>query len=269
MDLHLPRRSGVRLLFTALLLATGLAAPALADDERPAATETQSDSSSSSGPDFLFGRPRAAISLSGTWLVPRASGELFRFVGDQLTIDKSDFRRPAFTGTVGIPITPQFDVVSDFEVSARSVGSEYRRFVKPDRSEITQTTTFNQAALAVGVRYLPIGRGQEISKYAFLPRRVVPYVGAGASFAHYEFVQMGQFVDFVDLSSFSHTFASRGWSVGPHVDAGADLQIWRMFFVNVSARYAWGHHELGPDFVGFDGIDLSGFRSSSGITIVF
>src|SRR5215470_8241865 len=111
MDLHLLRRSGVRFLFTALLLATSLAAPALADDERPAATESQSDSSSS-GPDFLFGRPRAAISLSGTWLVPRASGELFRFVGDQLTIDKSDFRRPAFTGTVGIPITPQFDVVS-------------------------------------------------------------------------------------------------------------------------------------------------------------
>jgi len=39
--------------------------------------------------------------------------------------------------------------------------------------------------------------------------------------------------------------------------------------VNVGARYAWGHAKLSSDFVDFDGIDLSGFRTSTGITIVF
>lgn len=259
----------MRLLFAAFLIATGLASPAFADGTSPASTGPQSTPSSSGGPDFLFGHPRASISLGGTWIVPRASGDLFTFVGNQLTLNRSNFRRLGFTGAVGIRIAPRFDVVSDIDVSARSVGSEYRQYVKADRSEITQTTKFNQAAFAVGARYFPIGRGQDISKYAFLPRRVVPYVGAGASIAHYTFLQTGDFVDFVDLSIFNHTFSSDGWAVGPHVDTGADVQIWRMFFVNVGARYTWGHAKLSSDFVGFDGIDLSGFRSSTGMTIVF
>jgi len=259
----------MRLLFAAFLIAIGVAAPALADDDPSSPAEPQNTPSLTGGPDFLFGRPRATISFNGTWVVPRAGGDLFTFVGNQLTINRSDFRRTGFTGAVGIRVTPQLDVVSDVEISARSIGSEYRQYVKADRSEITQTTKFNQAAVAVGARYFPIGRGQDISKYAFLPRRVVPYVGAGASFTHYTFSQVGEFVDYVDLSIFSHSFSSDGWAVGPHVDTGADVQIWRMFFVNVGARYGWGHAKLGADFVGFDGIDLSGFRSSTGITIVF
>jgi hypothetical protein len=259
----------MRLLFAAFLIAIGVAAPALADDDPSSPAEPQNTPSLTGGPDFLFGHPRASISFNGTWVVPRAGGDLFTFVGNQLTINRSDFRRTGFTGAVGIRVTPQLDVVSDVEISARSIGSEYRQYVKADRSEITQTTKFNQAAVAVGARYFPIGRGQDISKYAFLPRRVVPYVGAGASFTHYTFSQVGEFVDYVDLSIFSHSFSSDGWAVGPHVDTGADVQIWRMFFVDVGARYGWGHAKLSSDFVGFDGIDLSGFRSSTGITIVF
>src|SRR6185369_2325436 len=259
----------MRLLFAAFLIAIGVAAPALADDAPSSPAEPQNTPSLPGGPDFLFGRPRASISFSGTWVVPRAGGDLFTFVGNQLTINRSDFRRTGFTGAVGIRVTPQLDVVSDFEVSVRSIGSEYRQYVKADRSEIAQTTRFNQSAFAVGARYFPIGRGQDISKYAFVPRRVVPYVGAGASFVHYTFSQAGEFVDYVDLSIFSHSFSSNGWAVGPHIDTGADLQIWRMFFVNVGARYAWGHAKLSSDFVDFDGIDLSGFRTSTGITIVF
>jgi hypothetical protein len=141
--------------------------------------------------------------------------------------------------------------------------------VKADRSEITQTTAFGQAGVALGVRYLPLGRGQDVSKYAFLPRRVAPYVGGGLTFVRYTFQQQGEFVDFVDLSIFAHSFASDGWSVGSHLDAGADVQIWRMFFLSVGARYAWAHAGLSQDFVGFDGIDLAGLKSSTGVTIVF
>src|SRR5215470_17640482 len=259
----------MRLLFAAFLIAIGVAAPALADEAPPLPAEPQSTPSPSGGPDFLFGRPRASIAFSGTWVAPRAGGDLFTFVGNQLTINRSDFRRAGFTGAVGIRITPRLDVVSDIEVSARSVGSNYRQYVKADRSEIAQTTKFNQGAFAVGARYFPVGRGQDISRYAFLPRRVVPYVGAGASLQHYSFLQTGEFVDFVDLSIFNHTFSSDGWAIGPHVETGADLHIWRMFFLSVGARYTWGHAKLSSDFVGFDGIDLSGFRSSTGITIVF
>src|SRR5262245_1025357 len=44
------------------------------------------------GPDFFFGPPRGWFAVRGGWLYPRAEGDLFTFVGDQLTIDQSDFR---------------------------------------------------------------------------------------------------------------------------------------------------------------------------------
>jgi hypothetical protein len=42
-----------------------------------------------------------------------------------------------------------------------------------------------------------------------------------------------------------------------------------MFFLDVAVRYAWAHSALDRDFEGFDGIDLAGFKSSTGLTIVF
>src|SRR5262245_796192 len=258
----------MRLIFTAFLVVLCAVSPARADDETTQAPEGEC-SSAGGWPDFLFGRPKAWISLSGTWLVPRAGGDLFTFVGDQLTVERSDFRSPAFTGSFGIPLPGRLDVVGDVEIGHHVVPSEYRAYVKANRSSITQTTQFDQVALGAGIRYLPIGRGQTISRFAFLPRRITPFVGAGASIVHYNFLQRGEFVDFVDLSIFSHTFKSTGWSVGPHVDGGADLQIWRMFFLTAAVRYAWAHSTLSRDFEGFDGIDLAGFKRSTGVTIVF
>jgi hypothetical protein len=258
----------MRLIVTAFLVALCGVGAARAENEPSPATEAQSPAGGG-GPDFLFGRPKAWISLSGTWLVPRAGGDLFTFVADRLTLERSDFRTPAFTGSVGVALPRRLDVVGDVEIGHHVVPSEDRAYVKDDRSSITQTTQFDQATLGVGVRYLPMGRGQTISRYAFLPRRVTPFVGAGASFVHYNFLQRGEFVDYVDRSIFNHVFKSAGWSVGPHVDGGADLQIWRMFFLSASVRYAWAHSALSRDFEGFDGIDLAGFKSSTGVTIVF
>jgi len=237
-------------------------------DDRPAGAAQVSAADDDSA-DFLFGRPHAWVAFSGTWLVPRANGDLFSFFSDQLTLKRSDFSAPAFIASFGIPIARQLEVVGDFEVSSHEVGSEYRRYVKADRSEIRQTTQLGQGGIAVGVRYLPLGRGQAISRFAFVPRRVVPYVGAGLNFGHYNLAQHGEFVDFVDLSIFNSSFQSDGWTVGSQVETGADLQIWRMLYFNAGIRYVWAHAKLSDDFVGFDGIDLSGLKTSTGLVIVF
>ena len=47
------------------------------------------------------------------------------------------------------------------------------------------------------------------------------------------------------------------------------VQIYRALFLNVGARYAWVHSGLDKTFVGFDGIDLTGFKGSTGVTVVF
>jgi hypothetical protein len=40
-------------------------------------------------------------------------------------------------------------------------------------------------------------------------------------------------------------------------------------FAAVEGRYVWSSATLGSDFVDFDPIDLAGFRTSVGITVVF
>jgi hypothetical protein len=254
----------------ALCLALPVAGTAFgADDNQTSNANQSSTAPSQSAGDFLFGRPHGWASLNGTWLFPRASGDLFTFIGDRLTVDRSDFRARAAGGALGVSVAPRLDVVTEIDVSRHTIGSEYRDYVKPDRSSIAQTTRFNQSTVAAGIRFSPTGRGREVSRYAFIPRRVTPYVGAGLNLVYYTFAQHGQFVDFVDLKIFNDSFTSSGWAAGPYLQAGADVQVWRRLFMNASARYAWTHASLDSDFVGFHGIDLAGFKGSTGISVVF
>ena len=262
-----PRATAFLAVVSLALTASGTAVRA---DDGQASSATQSASpSGQSSPDFLFGSPRGWVSISGTWLFPRAGGDLFSFISDRLTVDHSDFRARAISGALGVSMTSRFDVVTQLEISRHAIASEYRDFVKPDRSPIAQTTKLDQSTIAVGVRFLPAGRGRDVSRYAFIPRRVTPYVGAGLNVVNYAFAQRGQFVDFVDLKIFNDAFTSNGWTGGPYTQIGADLQVWRRLFVNVDGRYVWGHSSLDSDFVGFHGIDLAGFRGSTGISVVF
>jgi hypothetical protein len=262
-----PRATSFLAVVSLALTVSGTAVRA-EDGQTSSATQSASPSPQSS-PDFLFGPPHGWASLSGTWLFPRAGGDLFSFIGDRLTVDRSDFRARAIGAALGVSVMSRFDVVTQLEISRHTIASEYRDFVKPDRSPIAQTTRLDQSTFAVGGRFLPAGRGRDVSRYAFIPRRVTPYVGAGLNVVRYVFAQRGQFVDFVDLKIFNDVFTSNGWAAGPYTQAGADLQVWRRLFVNVDGRYAWVHSSLDSDFVGFHGIDLAGFKGSTGVSVVF
>jgi hypothetical protein len=208
------RRSSVRVVTVAATtsIALTLATSVLYAQAGPAPAQNPFTSApDQKAPDFLFGRPRGWVSLSATWLFPRASGDLFSFVIDRLTIERSDFHAQAVSGAVGVSVTPHIDVATEIEVSRRAIGSEYRDFVKPDRSPIAQTTSLNQSTIVVGVRFLPLGRGREVSRYAFIPRRFTPYVGVGLNLTYYALAQDGEFVDFTNLNIFSDSFKSEGW----------------------------------------------------------
>ncbi len=57
-------------------------------------------------PDFLFGAPRGSFGVRGSWVFARAGSDLFDFVQQHLTLDKSDFNAPAFGFDGGVPLTP-------------------------------------------------------------------------------------------------------------------------------------------------------------------
>jgi hypothetical protein len=240
-----------------------------ADDAAVAPAAQQSPAPFPRTPDFLIGAPRARLSVRGSWVMPRAGGELFTFVGDQLTFEPSDLRSRGIAADLAIALGPRVDLVTGVERSRRSTGSEYRQFVASNGQPITQTTRLQQTGVTLGLRYLPLGSGRRISRLAFIPRRITPYVGAGAMASLYNFSQRGQFVDFADRSIFTDAFVSDGWTFGPFVHGGAELQVWKRLSVSVDGRYNWLHGALDSDFSGFDGIDLAGFRASTGFGIAF
>ena len=50
---------------------------------------------------------------------------------------------------------------------------------------------------------------------------------------------------------------------------GVDLQIYRGLYGTVQGRYTKAAGKLASDFIDFDPIDLSGFRLSAGINVLF
>lgn len=222
-------------------------------------------------PDFLFARPDASIAVRGNWVFARAGSDLFDFVQRELTIDEGDFNTAAFATDLGIVLTPRADVVVGFEVNRASVASEYRRFVDNNRLPIQQTTSLTEANLSGSLRFALTPRGHEISRLVWVPRMVVPYVGAGAGMLWYQFRQVGDFVDALDprLAVFSDQFQARGWTPSAHVFGGVDVKLYRRWFLTLDGRYLWAAGELGRDFENFDPIDLAGLRFGAGLNVLF
>ena len=245
-----------RSLFLSVLLVASLVPPALAQQPQ-------------SSPDFLFGPPRGSVGVRGGWLFERAGSDLFQFVQDELTVDKKDFNSPALAVDVGVSLSSRADALFGFELGSASTSSEYRRFVDNRRLPINQDTRLRQVNLSGSLKLAVTPRGQEVSRFAWIPSTVTPYIGAGGGALWYEFHQTGDFVDFADLSVFSDTFRSSGWTPSAHVFGGVDVKVSRRLFLTGEGRYLWSHAELGRDFSGFDPIDLTGFKVTAGVNYIF
>jgi hypothetical protein len=219
--------------------------------------------------NFLFRQPRGAVSVRGAVLIPREDSEIFTFVQDQLTIDPGDFIGPGFVTDVSFLLTPRLDVAASFDFAQQTVSSEYRDFVDNDLLPIEQETTLRQTGLTASIRFSLIRRGRAVGRYAWVPARVQPYVGAGGGLLFWEFKQVGDFVDFQDNRVFPDTFLASGTAPSAHVLGGADIQLYKRLFFVAEGRYTWASDDLEGDFVGFDPIDLSGLRLSAGINFVF
>jgi hypothetical protein len=220
--------------------------------------------------DFMFGRPHGSLSLRGSWVFARAGSDLFDFVTDQLTLESGDFNAPAIGGELGIVITPRLEALAGVEMSSTSERpSEYRRFIDNNAQPITQETKLETVSLTGSLRIALTPRGRSISRLAWIPNGLTPYVGAGAGAMRYEFLQRGDFVDFVDLSVFPDVFQSTGWAPSAHAFGGVDLQIYRRLYVQFEGRYTWAKGTLSRDFVDFDPIDLAGFRTAAGVSLLF
>ena len=250
---------------TALIL---LASPAFAGEQGPPASST-AQSSASAPPDFLLGRPRAAIGLRGSWLKASANSDVFDFVTDTLSIDKSDFNTGSFGVEFAINVNPRLDIVGAWDMNRMSHPSDYRLLEDNRGLPIEQVTELGQYNLTASAKFALLPRGNQISRLAWIPRTFVPYVGVGGGYGHYSFRQNGDFVDYSDNHVFSDTFTSDGWSPTVHVLGGTDIRVYRHMTLSFEGKYSWQHADLSSDFINFAPIDLGGFRFGAGLHLTF
>jgi hypothetical protein len=258
-----------RLLLMALSMMA--MAPGLASAEGPSPTPAPvAAPQRSPAPDFFFAPPRGSFSVRGSWDVLQANSDWFGFVRQQLTLDRGDFSLFGIAGDVNVSLTPRFDLVVGADYFGQSTDSEYRDFVDNLRQPIQQTTRLREGSVTGGVRYALRERGRAISSLAWIPTRIVPYVGGGGGFIWYNLEQYGDFVDFTDFSVFGDLLPSNGIGPTAYVQAGADVQLVKRLYVTFDARYKWAKSQL-DDVVwtGFDPLNLGGVKLSTGLSFSF
>jgi len=219
-------------------------------------------------PDFLFGRPDGTIGIRASWLSGRTGSDWYDFVTDQLTLERKNFNGPGIGTDIGITLGSRVDLMLGFDYNQSTNASEYRRLVDNNRLPIEQTTVLRNSNFTGGLKFALTERGRDVGRLAWVPRKTVPYFGAGGGVMWFQLRQNGDFVDYIDSSIFSDVFESKGWTPTAHVFGGVDVRVLRRAYVTFDARYTWASADLGRDWIDFDPLDLSGLRLSAGFNFI-
>jgi len=252
-------------LWVIVVLGLALAGDAGAQDNRPPPAPVTDFGKA----DFLFGRPRGSVGFRGNWLFARAQSDWYAFVTDQLSLSKKDFNAPGFAADVGWGVSRRADAVVGLEFNRAKKESEYRHFVDNNRLPINQTTRMSSVGLTGSLKFALVERGLEVSRLAWVPKHIVPFVGGGGGALRYDLQQFGDFVDFRTSGIFASTLRSAGWAPVAQAFGGVDVLVLKRVYVTLDARYQWSKGTLGNDWVDFEPIDLSGFKLAAGASILF
>lgn len=222
-----------------------------------------------SGDGFLFAAPRVNLTFHGGVAQPLARSDLFSFTTDELTLGRSDFRSGNFGLDLATRLSPRTELVIGFDWSRSDARSEFRDWVDNNNLPIEQSTFFSRTPFTVNLRYFLADRGQQVGSLAWIPARVVPFVGVGAGLIRYQFEQAGDFIDTGTLNVYADRLTAEGWSSALQASAGAQWNLNQRLMLTGEVRYLNGSGDPGRpsgDFVGYK-LDLSSVTTLLGITL--
>lgn len=223
------------------------------------------------GDGYLFKRPIGSVALRVGAARPNATGSVFDFAADQLTLGPNQYLGLAYAADVVFNLTPRAEVVIGVGLNKRRLGSEYRDWVDNDDKEIEQQTRFDRAPVTVGLRWNLLPAGRKVSRLAWVPNKVVPYVAAGGGTMYWRFRQEGDFVDFQDNTRpvFRAIIEDRGWTAAGYAATGVTWGLGTITSLNTELRYDLASAPLRGDFEGFNNIGLSGVGLTAGLAFRF
>ena len=221
------------------------------------------------GNGFLFGAPMGSLAIRGGWALPRAHSDLFAFTTENLTLNRGDFGSPDIEADLAFRVVARTELVISSGLSGMRRRSEFRHFIDNNDLPIEQTTVFRRIPLTVGVKQYLTSTGRSIGRFAWIPSRVTPFVGAGGGVMYYKFEQRGDFINFQTTDVFPGIYSSDGWTGTGYANAGLDYSLGPRFALTSEARYIWSHAQLSRDFIGFENLDLSGLSTTIGFAVRF
>ena len=217
---------------------------------------------------FLFGTPDGTLTFRGGYARPTAGSDLFGFATSELTLAKGDFAGLELGADLGIMHGQQWEWLLSVDASTRSAESEYRAWTGSDGKPINQSTTFTRVPVLLGVRYYLRSPGTSIGRLAWIPASWVPWVAVQGGVMWYRFAQTGEFVNFANGNAvFAGDLESTGWAPTAAFTAGVNLNLTPTFALVTQGRYVYARKTLGPDFTGFQPIDLTGGSVTAGLII--
>ena len=219
------------------------------------------------GAGFLFSRPRISLGIRTGYSVPRLSSHIFEFSKQEFTLNRFDFDAPYLGAELAARLSERWDIALAAGWTESHGSSEYRYWVDQDDLPIEQETTLQTVSVTAGARYYFKDRGRSIGRFAWVPSRLSPYVGAGVGIVTYDFTQSGDFVDFQTLGVFSDVLTGSGEGAAAYASAGADLSIGKQFYLTGEARYTLASGNVDGDYSLYPWIDLSGLQLTTGISL--
>ncbi len=221
------------------------------------------------GTGYLFATPRNSFTIRTGYDVAMANSDLFSYSRSTFTLGKSDFSSPTIATELGVQLNPSLDAVLGLGYSRASAQSEYRDYLDNNNLPIQQSTDFTRIPLTVSLKAYLAPRGRTVGRYAWVPERVAPFVGAGVGTMWYSFRQGGDFIDYSTLNVNHDVLQTSGWAPMASVFAGSDFTITPGMALTTELRYSVAQGASGNDYVGFHRIDLSGMALTAGLTFRF
>ena len=220
----------------------------------------------SAGDGYLFRSPDVTMSLRGGYSRANAGSDVFDDLTRDLTLDRGDFSGLTVGADVAVHVSDRVDLVLAAAFSRAKHRSEFRDFVDNNDLPIEQTTTFDRMPITANVRLNLAAPGRTIGRLAWIPSRIVPYVGAGVGAMRYRFKQEGDFVNFQTNGVFPAVLLGEEWTLVAQGMAGVDYNVSPRLGIAFDARYLHARGDLGPSFKGYEPIDLSGLTATIGLS---
>lgn len=236
----------------------------------PPSGGVQAQAPEASGDGFLFGAPRASVSLRAGYSGATAGSDIFSFVTRELSLRRGDFSSFAMGGDIALTLRPRLDLVLSYDSDGMEKNSDYRAWQDNSGKPIEQSTSFSRRSVMASAKYYLRAPGRTLGRFAWVPAQYAPWLSAGVGRTYYSLTQNGDFVDFEQGNKvFYDAFESSQWGTAAQLSAGIDWSVNQRWALTTQVRYLLGKADLRNDYSGFEPIDLSGLGLTAGLTLRF